>query len=139
MFLAHIYKTTPNPISPHPHQVHIPGCGDFVVEDVKFLPDPCPLPDHEKKRSLLTEEQLVYAPFSGVGGVVYDKDAVYIELGGSQHGRYIMEQQKEQQLRLQREQTLHSSTVVSVGAGLLCVLNCVVCSGATVCGELCGV
>jgi ribosome biogenesis protein BMS1 len=26
---------------------------------------------------------LVYAPFSGVGGIVYDKDAVYIELGGS--------------------------------------------------------
>jgi ribosome biogenesis protein BMS1 len=25
----------------------------------------------------------VYAPFSGVGGIVYDKDAVYIELGGS--------------------------------------------------------
>jgi ribosome biogenesis protein BMS1 len=26
---------------------------------------------------------LLYAPFSGVGGIVYDKDAVYIELGGS--------------------------------------------------------
>ncbi len=26
---------------------------------------------------------MLYAPFSGVGGIVYDKDAVYIELGGS--------------------------------------------------------
>lgn len=25
----------------------------------------------------------MYAPFSGIGGIVYDKDAVYVELGGS--------------------------------------------------------
>ena len=25
----------------------------------------------------------MYAPFSGVGGIVYDKDAVYIDTGGS--------------------------------------------------------
>lgn len=27
----------------------------------------------------------MYAPLSGVGGVLYDKDAVYVDLGGS-HG-----------------------------------------------------
>ena len=48
-----------------------------------FLPDPCPLPDQEKKRSLNEKERLIYAPLSGVGGIVYDKDAVYIDLGGS--------------------------------------------------------
>lgn len=48
-----------------------------------FLPDPCPLPEKMKKRSLVDKERLVYAPFSGVGGIVYDKDAVYVELGGS--------------------------------------------------------
>lgn len=48
-----------------------------------FLPDPCPLPEKLKKRSLVDKERLVYAPFSGVGGIVYDKDAVYVELGGS--------------------------------------------------------
>jgi ribosome biogenesis protein BMS1 len=63
--------------------VHIPGVGDFVLQDVSMLADPCPLPDKEKKRTLDDRERLVYAPFSGVGGIIYDKDAVYIELGGS--------------------------------------------------------
>ncbi|KAM4636632.1 ribosome biogenesis protein BMS1 homolog [Discoglossus pictus] len=62
-------------------QVHIPGVGDFALSEVSFLPDPCPLPNQEKKRSLNEKEKLIYAPLSGVGGVVYDKDAVYIDLG----------------------------------------------------------
>ncbi|KAJ7324387.1 hypothetical protein JRQ81_017407 [Phrynocephalus forsythii] len=64
-------------------QIHMPGVGDFTVSDVSFLPDPCALPDHQKKRSLNEKEKLIYAPLSGVGGLVYDKDAVYIDLGGS--------------------------------------------------------
>ncbi len=64
--------------------IHIPGCGDYEISDVSFLVDPCPLPDSEKHRRTLDDrERLIYAPFSGVGGIVYDKDAVYIELGGS--------------------------------------------------------
>lgn len=63
------------------------GCGDYKIKDISFLPDPCPLPDHMKKRSLNAKERLTYAPLSGVGGVVYDKDAVYIDLGGSHHGK----------------------------------------------------
>lgn len=63
--------------------IAIPGCGDFAIHDVSLLPDPCPLPNTEKKRSLNERERLIYAPFSGVGGIVYDKDAVYIDLGGS--------------------------------------------------------
>ena len=47
------------------------------------MSDPCPLPTTEKKRTLDDKDRLVYAPFSGVGGLTYDKDAVYIELGGS--------------------------------------------------------
>lgn len=67
--------------------IHIfSGCGDYKIKDISFLPDPCPLPDHLKKRALNAKERLTYAPFSGVGGVVYDKDAVYIDLGGSHHG-----------------------------------------------------
>lgn len=62
--------------------IHIPGCGDSRISNVSFLPDPCPLPER-KKRSLIERERLIYAPFSGVGGIVYDKDAVYIELAGS--------------------------------------------------------
>ena len=38
-----------------------------------------------KKKSLDEREKIIYAPFSGVGGIVYDKDAVYIDLGGSHH------------------------------------------------------
>lgn len=41
------------------------------------------MPSKEKKRHLLERERQIYAPFSGVGGIVYDKDAVYIELKGS--------------------------------------------------------
>ncbi|XP_062943446.1 ribosome biogenesis protein BMS1 homolog isoform X2 [Cynocephalus volans] len=66
-------------------QIHIPGVGDFAVSDVSFLPDPCALPEQQKKRGLNEKEKLVYAPLSGVGGVLYDKDAVYVDLGGS-HG-----------------------------------------------------
>uniref|UniRef100_A0A8D1TE38 BMS1 ribosome biosis factor n=1 Tax=Sus scrofa TaxID=9823 RepID=A0A8D1TE38_PIG len=66
-------------------QIHIPGVGDFAVSDVSFLPDPCALPEQQKKRCLNEKEKLVYAPLSGVGGVLYDKDAVYVDLGGS-HG-----------------------------------------------------
>ena len=63
--------------------VHIPGCGDFSIHDLQFLSDPCPTPEKQKKRSLSQKDRLIYAPMSGVGGIVYDKDAVYIDLGGS--------------------------------------------------------
>lgn len=72
-------------------QVHMPGVGDFAISDVSFLPDPCALPEQQKKRCLNEKEKLVYAPLSGVGGVLYDKDAVYVDLGGS-HGFQAMEE-----------------------------------------------
>ncbi|XP_030309268.1 ribosome biogenesis protein BMS1 homolog [Calypte anna] len=72
-------------------QIHMPGVGDFTVSDVSFLPDPCALPEQQKKRSLNEKEKLVYAPFSGVGGIVYDKDAVYIDLGGSHAHEKVVE------------------------------------------------
>lgn len=65
------------------NMVHIAGLGDMRVHELSMLPDPCPLPSGEKKRNLLEKERLLYAPMSGVGGIVYDKDAVYIELQGS--------------------------------------------------------
>ena len=52
------------------------GCGDHTLEEISLLPDPCPLPNAEKKRSLNEKERLIYAPMSGVGGVVYDKVTV---------------------------------------------------------------
>ena len=66
------------------HQaVHLAGVGDFSVKSMTFLPDPCPLPEGVKKRTLVEKDKSIYAPMSGVGGIVYDKDAVYIDLGGS--------------------------------------------------------
>nr|XP_055192241.1 ribosome biogenesis protein BMS1 homolog [Nyctereutes procyonoides] len=64
-------------------QIHMPGGGEFAVSDVTFLPDPCALPERPKKRCLNEKEKLVCAPLSGVGGVLCDKDAAYVGLGGS--------------------------------------------------------
>uniref|UniRef100_A0A3Q4IA13 BMS1 ribosome biogenesis factor n=2 Tax=Neolamprologus brichardi TaxID=32507 RepID=A0A3Q4IA13_NEOBR len=72
-------------------QVHIPGVGDFQMSEVNFLPDPCPLPDTQKKRALNEKERLLYAPMAGVGGVVYDKDAVYIDLPAN-HVKQLQEE-----------------------------------------------
>jgi len=44
------------------YQVHIPGVGDYAMEDVSFLPDPCPLPDKERTRTLNVKERLLHAP-----------------------------------------------------------------------------
>ncbi|XP_035907903.1 ribosome biogenesis protein BMS1 homolog [Anopheles stephensi] len=79
------------------NMVHIAGLGDMPIDELSTLPDPCPLPSGEKKRSLMEKERLLYAPMSGVGGIVYDKDAVYIELQGShshKHGPKNSEQQQ---------------------------------------------
>ena len=52
------------------------------IYDVSILADPCPLPETIKKRSLNQKERLIYAPFSGVGGIIYDKDSVYVNIVG---------------------------------------------------------
>lgn len=44
------------------------------------LADPCPLPSTIKKRGLNEKEKLLYAPMADVGEMLYDKDAVYINI-----------------------------------------------------------
>lgn len=61
-------------------KVHIAGVGDFPVSEIVSLPDPCPLPSQLKKRSLNERERLIYAPMSDVGSLLYDKDAMYIDI-----------------------------------------------------------
>lgn len=66
-------------------RVHVPGVGDLNVSEIEALPDPCPTPAAAqaagKKRTRLGEKQkLIYAPMSDVGGVLVDKDAVYINM-----------------------------------------------------------
>ncbi|KAI3983961.1 hypothetical protein MKX01_035088, partial [Papaver californicum] len=60
--------------------VHIAGVGDFPLAGVTSLADPCPLPSAAKKKGLRDKERLFYAPMSGLGDLLYDKDAVYIEI-----------------------------------------------------------
>lgn len=66
-------------------RVHIPGAGDLSIHTVEKLGDPCPLPtnDSEKRRKLSDKNKLIHAPMSDVGGVIFDKDAVYINVPGS--------------------------------------------------------
>lgn len=67
-------------------KVHIPGVGDIDIKTVTKLGDPCPLPnaDSEKRRKLSEKKKLlVHAPMSDVGGVMYDKDAVWINVPGN--------------------------------------------------------
>ncbi|KAF8634177.1 hypothetical protein AX15_001042 [Amanita polypyramis BW_CC] len=67
-------------------RIHVPGVGDVDMKSVDILGDPCPLPDVEsEKRRRLSEKQkmLIHAPMSDVGGVMYDKDAVWINVPGS--------------------------------------------------------
>ncbi|RGB26964.1 hypothetical protein C1646_746590 [Rhizophagus diaphanus] len=63
-------------------KVHIPGAGDQTLSDISILPDPCPLPN-KVRRSLSEKHKVIYAPMSNVGGIMYDKDAVYIDVPGS--------------------------------------------------------
>ncbi|XP_050945584.1 ribosome biogenesis protein bms1 isoform X2 [Cucumis melo] len=61
-------------------KVHIAGVGDFELASVTNLADPCPLPSAAKKKGLRDKEKLFYAPMSGLGDLLYDKDAVYINI-----------------------------------------------------------
>lgn len=114
-------------------QIHIAGVGDYTVHGVEKLPDPCPTPYFEQKMDELERERaklaaeageeiaqprrrrrkrledkqkIIYAPMSDVGGVLVDKDAVYIDVGekqsfvpGEEHGegeKYVSDLQEVQ-------------------------------------------
>ncbi|EKD03566.1 hypothetical protein A1Q2_02149 [Trichosporon asahii var. asahii CBS 8904] len=66
-------------------KIHIPGAGDLEVKEVERLTDPCPLPtlESERRRRMGEKAKLIHAPMSDVGGVMYDKDAVYVNVLGS--------------------------------------------------------
>lgn len=91
--------------------VHIAGVGDHYVHSVEKLPDPCPTPYFEQKldeierekaklaaesgeiqakttrrrKRLEDKQKIIYAPMSDVGGVLVDKDAVYIDMGDKEN------------------------------------------------------
>jgi len=88
-------------------RLHVAGVGDMAALGVDVLPDPCPLPGSEarrqaaldaaasanngssesgekakpaRRRSLNDRERLIYAPMADVGRLLFDKDAVYVEI-----------------------------------------------------------
>lgn len=62
--------------------MHLIGAGDYNMTELSVMPDPCPLPNKDKKsNSLSKKESLLFAPLSNVGNVAFDKDAVYIDIG----------------------------------------------------------
>eukprot|EP00842_Homolaphlyctis_polyrhiza_P003332 jgi/Hompol1/39/HPOL_000833-RA len=63
------------------NKVHIPGVGDVDIANISILDDPCPFPE-KVRRKLNEKHKLLYAPMSDVGGILYDKDAVYINVPG---------------------------------------------------------
>ncbi|CCK69853.1 GTPase BMS1 KNAG_0D01010 [Huiozyma naganishii CBS 8797] len=92
-------------------RVHIAGVGDFPISQVEKLPDPCPTPYFQQKvdeyqrlkmkeesststaatttrrrKRLNDKDKLIYAPMSDVGGILMDKDAVYIDVGKKNEG-----------------------------------------------------
>ncbi|KAJ2731157.1 Glycoside hydrolase 2 (Mannanase, beta-galactosidase) [Coemansia sp. BCRC 34962] len=78
-------------------RMHIPGAGDYQIDQAETLPDPCPIPDKERKR-LDERHKLIYAPMSEVNGVMYDKDAVYIDVKKPQHEEKAEEGEGEKML-----------------------------------------
>uniref|UniRef100_A0A7N8WP15 BMS1 ribosome biogenesis factor n=1 Tax=Mastacembelus armatus TaxID=205130 RepID=A0A7N8WP15_9TELE len=109
-------------------QVHIPGVGDFQVTGVNFLPDPCSLPDAQKKRALNEKERLLYAPMAGVGGVVYDKDAVYIDLPAN----HVKQQGQKPEKTVEKQCTIKNVKDTAIFLFCLCVREEEGCHGKSV-------
>lgn len=71
-------------------RIHIPGVGDLSVSAIEALPDPCPTPFMDQaiakasgkagRRRLGEKQKVLFAPMADVGGVLVDKDAVYIDV-----------------------------------------------------------
>ncbi|KAI5294783.1 Glycoside hydrolase 2 (Mannanase, beta-galactosidase) [Ascosphaera acerosa] len=78
-------------------RVHVPGVGDLSVSSIEALPDPCPTPYMAKEMEKATgktgrkrlgdKQKVLFAPMSDVGGVLVDKDAVYIDVKTSTFSR----------------------------------------------------
>ena len=78
-------------------RVHVPGVGDLGVSMIEGLPDPCPTPFMDQaiakasgksgRRRLGEKQKVLFAPMSDVGGVLVDKDAVYIDVKTSNFDR----------------------------------------------------
>ncbi len=68
------------------NKVHISGLGDYSIDQVTRISDPVPIEtvnkDQEKKkwRTLKDKEKIVYAPFSNLGSLNFDRSSGYITI-----------------------------------------------------------
>ncbi|KAI3864305.1 hypothetical protein MKX03_004513, partial [Papaver bracteatum] len=81
--------------------VHIAGVGDFHLYGITSLVDPCSLPTAAKRKGVSDKERLFYAPMSGLGDLLCDKDVEYmnklndldevtrLEIDGFRKGTYL--------------------------------------------------
>ncbi|KZZ90601.1 ribosome biogenesis protein [Ascosphaera apis ARSEF 7405] len=86
-------------------RVHVPGVGDLSVSSIEALPDPCPTPymakEAEKiagksgRKRLGDKQKVLFAPMSDVGGVLVDKDAVYIDIKTSTFNKHDQDSDEE--------------------------------------------
>ncbi|KAH7647247.1 BMS1 like GTpase involved in ribosome biogenesis [Cryptosporidium bovis] len=68
--------------------IHIPGLGDYIINDIDEFNDPCPLPESSIKkkgtnaglRILKSKERNIYAPYCDVGNVQIDSNSMYIHI-----------------------------------------------------------
>ena len=81
------------------NSVHVAGVGDFESVDISLCGDPCEIAgksaDATARRKLDVRQQRLYAPFSGVGKMLFDRDAVYLDQE-KVHEKNQTEEQKEQ-------------------------------------------
>ncbi|KAI1330834.1 GTP binding protein Bms1 [Xylariaceae sp. FL0255] len=69
-------------------RVHIPGAGDYTINTVEALPDPCPSPAQQQlvakatgktgRKRLDEKDKKLHAPFSDRSGIKIDGDAIFI-------------------------------------------------------------
>ena len=65
------------------------------MENLTILEDPCILPE-KKLKTLNMKQKLLYAPMSDVGDVLYDKDAVYINVPGIYGTKGVVKNENDQ-------------------------------------------
>lgn len=64
------------------HLYHIPGCGDYSIEEIQLPTDPCPLPKNRdvQLRKQSDGSRALYAPMCQVGNLSIEGNSIYVSL-----------------------------------------------------------
>ena len=66
-------------------KVHLVGIGDYPVENIVAVEDPCPISDKRSQFSSLRNEYKLFAPMANIGKLHMDRDGVYIDVKKMNH------------------------------------------------------